>query len=190
MGISSISELPLIEEDEAVGSVAQIYAEIKREMQIPIVPNSNKALAISPAALAIDWEFTRSFYKHTTFPESLISMMLYTISERGNCQYCSAGNEFLCRMIGIDEKTLHNLVNDIGSVTPQRVREIIEFSVKAAHDPQGLEAGDYDRLRDQGITDAEIVEIIMIASIAKYSNTLSDALKIPVEDMVIEALGR
>lgn len=190
MHYSVLSDLPMIEEDNAAGKVAQIYAEVKRDMQLPIVPNLLKALAVSPAALAIHWDFTRSFYQHTTLPESLTAMILFTIAETGNCEYCSAGNELTCRTLGIDEETLSALVEDLGNVSPRRIRAIIAFALKASHDPQSLVADDYERLREYGITDKELVEIILAAAIGNYVDTLADALKIEVDPMVAEALGR
>jgi alkylhydroperoxidase family enzyme len=180
----------MIEEGDAVGQVAEIFAEIKRELQLPIVPNMDKALAVSPAALAIHWGFTRSFFEHTTIPESLTAMILYTIAETGNCEYCSASNELTCRTLGIDEETLSALVEDLGNVSPQRIAAIVEFAVKASHDPQGLVARDYEKVREQGITDEELVEITHIAAIGTYLDTLADALKVEVEPMVSDALGR
>jgi uncharacterized peroxidase-related enzyme len=162
MHSSTASDLPMVEEEEATDEVAQIYTDIKRDMQLPIVPNMMKALAVSPAALAIHWDFSRSFYQHTTLPKSLTSMILYTIAETSNCEYCSAANEMTCRTLGVDEETLSALVEDLGNVSPQRIGAIIEFALKASHDPQSLVAEDYDRVRDQGVTDEELVEIILI----------------------------
>lgn len=187
---SKMSGLPIIEEEEATGEVARIYADIKRDLQLPVVPNYAKAVAVSPAALAIYWDFQRSFYQHTTLPQSLTSMILYTIAETGNCQYCSATHELTCRTLGVDEETLSSLVEDLGNVSPQRIQAIIEFALKVARDPQGLVPEDYERVREQGVTDEELVEIILIAAIGKYNDTLADALKIDVEPMVAEALGR
>ncbi len=184
------NDLRLIDEENAMGQVAQIYAEVKRDLQLPVVPNMMKALAVSPAALATHWDFSRSFYQHATLPESLTSMILYAIAETGNCTYCSAAHELTCRTLGIDEETLRALVEDLGSVSPERVRAIIEFALKASHQAQSLVAEDYERLRALGVTDAELVEIVHVAAIGKYVDTLADALKIPVDSLVAEALGR
>ena len=100
-------------------------------------------LAISPAVTA-----------RTTLPQSLISMILYTIAKTGDCKYCSATNELACRTLGVDESALETLVEDLPSFTPQRVRVIIEFAVKVAHDRQNLVAEDYAKVRAQGISDA------------------------------------
>ena len=190
MRSSTASGLPLVEEEEATGDVARIYAEIKRDLQVPVVPNYAKAIAVSPAALAIGWDFQRSFYQHTTLPQSLTAMILFTIAERNNCQYCSAGNEFTCRTLGVDEETLRALAEDLGKVSPQRLQAIVEFALKVSQNPQSLVAEDYERVREQGVTDDELVEIILIAAIGKYNDTLADALKVEVDPMVAEALGR
>ena len=190
MHYSKMSDLPIIEEEDATGEVAGIYADIKRELQLPIVPNHLKVLAVSPAALTTYWDFTRSFYRNTTLPDSLTSMILFAIAERANCQYCSASHELTCRTLGVDEETLRSLADDLGHVSPQRVQAVIEFAIKVAEDPQSLAAEDYERVREQGVTDEELVEIILIAAIGKFNDTLADAVKIEIDDMVVEALGR
>jgi alkylhydroperoxidase family enzyme len=117
-------------------------------------------------------------------------MILFTIAERNRCQYCSATNELTCRTLGVDEETLQALVNDLGSVSPERLKAIIEFAVKAAKQPQDLGESDYEKVRDQGLSDAELVEIIFLAAIGNLNDTLADALKFPIEAPVIQALGR
>jgi uncharacterized peroxidase-related enzyme len=186
----TISGLPMIEEEEATGEVARIYDNIKREMQLPFVPSGPKALAVSPASLAIYWDLMHSFFQHTTLPQSLTAMTLFTIAKINHCQYCSANNELTCRQLGVDEETLNALVEDLTKVYPQRVRAIIEFAVKASRNPQGLLPEDYERVRAEGVTDEELVEVIFIAALGKYFDTLADALKIEVDPEVAQALGR
>jgi uncharacterized peroxidase-related enzyme len=190
MRYSAISGLPMIKEEEATDDVAQIFTELKHEMQMPFVPNMAQALAVSPAALAVHWEFFRSFYRHTTLPQSLTAMILFTIAKTRHCGYCSANHELTCRTLGVDEGTLNALVEDLNNVSPQRLRVIIEFALKASQSPQSLIAEDYERVRAQGVSDEELVEIILIAAIGSYGDTLADTLKIEVDSLVAQALGR
>jgi alkylhydroperoxidase family enzyme len=190
MRYQPVSEIPIIDESEAVGEVAQMYAEIRRETGLPYIPNAAKTLAISPAALGIFCDITHSYNQRTTLPQSLISMILYTIARSNNCKYCSATNELSCRTLGVDEEALETLVKDLPSFTPRRVRVIIEFALKVALDRLNLVAEDYDKVRAQGISDAELVEIILIAAIGIFNDTVADALKIEVDDEVIKELGR
>jgi uncharacterized peroxidase-related enzyme len=187
---SAISGLPVVEESEAAGEVAGIYAEARQLMQVPFVPNIMRGLAISPAALTVFWQMYRAFLLNSTLPQALTAMILYAIAERNNCQYCSAGHEMTCRMLGVDEETLAQLVRDLGNVSPERVREIIRFALEVNSDPRGLVAEDYDRVRAEGVTDEELAEIILIAAMGKMGDTLADSLKIRVDTMAAEILGR
>jgi uncharacterized peroxidase-related enzyme len=189
MQYSEVTDLPILDERDAEGDVARIFEEYKRQMQIPYIPNILMGLAPSPAALAIYWDLTKSLDDNATLPESLIYMILFSIASSKNAKYCIAGNELTCRTLGIDGDTINALVEDIDSVIPHRTQEIIKFALKVAQNPQGLVAQDYQRVRDSGVTDDEIVEIIMIAAIANYTNTLSEAIKVPVESRVSSALG-
>ena len=182
------SKLPMIEEKEATDDVARVFAEVKRELQIPYVPNWGKVLAVSPAALATHWDFQRSFYQRITLPRTLTAMILYTVAETGKCQYCSALNEMYCRTMGVDGEMLSALVKDLDNVSPERIRAIIAFALKAARHAQEMEARDFDRLREQGVTDEEIMEILLVAAMSRYTNTLSDALEIDVDSAVSETL--
>jgi uncharacterized peroxidase-related enzyme len=187
---SAITGLPLVEESEASGEVSSIYAEAKQLMQIPYVPNMLKGLAISPAALTIYWHAFRAVLLYSTLPQALSAMILYAIAERNHCQYCSAGHEMTCRMLGIDEEMLDRLVKDLGNVSPERVREIIKFALKVNSDPQSLTSKDYDRVRAEGVTDEELAEIILLAALGRMGDTLADGLKIEVDTMAAQTLGR
>jgi alkylhydroperoxidase family enzyme len=69
------------------------------------------------------------------------------------------------------------------------VQEIIKFAVRCALSPQGLTEADYDKVREQGVSDEELVEIIGWAAIAMYNDTISDSLKLgdPTTQQFIEA---
>jgi len=182
--------LPIIEEDEATGEVAEIYDEIKRTMQLPFIPNIVKTIAASPEMLAFFWKFWSASVEFRTLPDALVSMIDYTISTRSNCTYCSATSELTCRTLGIEEDTLYKLIKDLENLNPERVQAIIDFAIKVAHHPQELVREDYERVRDQGVTDAEIVEIIITAAAGVLSDIVADALQVDVDNMVSIALDQ
>jgi alkylhydroperoxidase family enzyme len=99
-------------------------------------------------------------------------------------------NELLCRTLGIDESTLAQVARDLGNVNPERVREIIQFCIKMSKNPQSMTNNDFDRLREFGVSDEEILEIVIVASHAVSADIIADTLKVPVESDVYSALGR
>jgi len=183
-----ISKLPVIEEEAAAGEIAETFDEIRTFLGVPSAGFMNLTAANSPATLVSGTRLFIDFFKQATLPPPLIFMIHYAISSAKNCTCCSASFKVACRSVGIDEEMLEALVKDLDAVKPQRVREIIKFAVNCALYPQGLTEADYDRVRDQGVSDEELVEIISWAALAMYNNTLADAMKMddPARQQVLE----
>ncbi len=189
MTVMEMSGLPIVDEEGAGGDVAQSYDDIKRIMEIPFVPNIHKVVANSPAALAGTWDVLRNVFLQTSLPMSLASMILFSIAAAKKCQYCSAVHQVTCKTLGVEEDTLAALDSNLEALAPQRVQTIVKFAQKCALNPQGLTAADYDAVRDQGIGDQELMEIIALAALGNFLDTLADGMKVQVDSVFKEALG-
>ena len=189
MTSSPISQLPLVQENEADGQAAELFDSIKQVMEIPFVPNIHKSVAAAPNALAGTWDVLRNVFLGTSLPMSLASMIMFSIASAKNCQYCSAVHHVTCKTLGVEEDTLAALQDDLSAVAPERVQAIVTFAQKCALDPQGLTEGDYDAIRAHGVSDEEIIEVISLAALGNYLDTLADALKVPVDSVFRDALG-
>lgn len=178
-----------IEEDAATGEIAEIYDGVKKAMQVPTVPNIDKILANSLPALKGTVNLMGDLYMGSSLPQPVVAMLLYSISLARSCQYCSSFHRLTCRMVGVDESMLAAVGNNLGSVTPERVQAIVAFGVKAAMSSNDLTDADFDKLRDMGISDSEIVEIVALSGMGVYLNIVADALKIEVDDMIKQGLA-
>jgi alkylhydroperoxidase family enzyme len=185
-----ISKLPVMAEETATGEIAETFDEIRTVLGIPSVGVGDLAAASSPATLISKTRLLHDFIERATLPQPLLFMIHYTISSAKNCKSCSATLKVACRSVGVDEEMLEALVKDLDAVKPQRLREIIKFAVNCALNPQGLTEADYDRVRDQGVSEEELLEIVAWAALAMYNNTLADAMKMddPVRQQVLEGL--
>jgi uncharacterized peroxidase-related enzyme len=183
-----ISQLPMMAEQEATGEVAEVFDDLKREFQIPFVPNLEKTLAVSPPALKGTWEALKNVLLQTSLPMPLKAMILFSVASMNKCQYCNSIHKVTCRTIGIDEETLAALDSDLEALAPRRVQEIVKFAQKCAGNPLDLGAADYDAVRQQGVGDEEIVEIITLAALGNFLDTLADSLKLEVDSVIADAL--
>jgi uncharacterized peroxidase-related enzyme len=190
MAIHPETGLQYQEEDEAQGEVAEIYDDLRRTMQMPFVPNAVKTISVSPAVLAGYWAMYKTYVSRVSLPPSLISMLLFSIASSNDCTYCSSWNEMSCRTLGIDDETLNAVVRDIPHLSPERLRNIIQFALKVVHSPKSVSREDYDTLRDGGLADEEIMEIVMISAMGQLHDILADSLKIDVDAMVVEGLAQ
>lgn len=182
------SGFPVIEPEDAEPEITELYARVQQETDLPEVPNWAKVTAASPASLNIYMAVYEAYKSKITLPQTIVPIILYTIASARNCTYCSTTNELYCRTLGVDEETLELLVNDLDSVSPARLQVIIRFAVKCAFNAQDLIEADFESLRDFGISDDEIIQIIFLAALANFNDTLADSMKIEVEHNVLEAL--
>lgn len=182
--------LEYVEEDEATGDIAEIFDEIRRLTQLPYVPNGIKSASASPATLHAYFSMFKEFMSRTSLPDVLISVILYTVASSNQCAYCSTLNELSCRVYGIDDANLAAMINNVEQVTPERVRAIVRFVLKAVHSPKEVSAEDLDLLRAQGITDEEISEILFTAAMGMMNDILADTPKIETDRMVAESLHK
>ena len=178
-----MSHLQIMDESAADGEVAEVFDEIKRVMEIPFVPNLLRSQGLAANALKGIWGALSNVFLKTSLPMSLAAMILYTIAAQRNCVYCSAVHKMTCKTVGIDEDTLAALENDLEALTPKRVQQIVSFAKKCANRPQTITEDDYDQVRAEGVSDEEIVEIISLAALGNYLDTLADAIRVDVDDV-------
>lgn len=177
-----------VEEDEAQGEIAELYQDIRHTLQLPIVPNGVKMLSASPASLAGFWGLFKTMVSRITLPETLVSMIGYAVAASSDCTYCAAWDELSCRTYGIDGATLDAMARNLPELQPERVRAILQFAVKVVHAPKAIDDEDFESLRRNGITDEEIVEIIVCAGVGMLHDTLADTLKVDVDALITNAL--
>lgn len=185
-----ISGFPVIKPEEADPELAQHFAEAQQLIGAPIVPSWAQIATVSPDCLEIYLEIYRLYQRNISLPQSLVPIILYCVATARNCTYCSTVNELYCRTLGVDEETIERLAKDLDNVSPTRLRSIVQFALQCAFNAQTLTAADYDNVRDQGVSDDELAQIIFLVALANFNDTLADGFKIEVEPEVLEALGR
>jgi uncharacterized peroxidase-related enzyme len=184
-----ISGIPVLSEDDATGQVKDVFDEVRRVLEIPFVPNIHKGLAAAPNVLAGTWDALRNVFLGTSLPMPLASMILFSIAAAKKCRYCSAVHHVTCLNVGVEQDTLAALDGDLEGLTPRRVRAIVKFAQKCAQNPQSLEAVDYEAVKAEGVSDQELVEIIGLAALGNYLDTIADAMKIEVDEAFTEILS-
>ena len=176
-----MTQLQLVPERGAQGEVARVYAEIRETLGISFVPNFFKTLANSPTALRATWEAYRNNSWRGTIPTVLKEMMFVAVSTARDCRYCEIAHLAFCKQLGADEKTRRSLVENLDAVVPRRSADVVKFAVKAAMTPAAIDSTDYKLLRDHGITNAEVAEILAMTAFSMYATTLADAFHLPVD---------
>ena len=175
--------LPTLEPDAASPEVVEVYRDCQRRMGFPAPPNFITTQGHSLAASRGSWGLIQHVLVGGLLPRTLKEMMFVAVSQARACRYCEAAHLACCRMLGVEAVEIDALVANVANISPARVRDIILFGLKCARDPQGLTEPDFDVLRGHGLGQSEIMEIIAMAALAVYANTIADATGMPPDEM-------
>ena len=173
--------LPMTEESAAQGVVAEVFSAFRTTKGTPFVPNFFKTLANSPTVAQGTWNVYRDVGHYGKVPKSIKEMLFVAISQARNCKYCEAAHLAICRLFGVDRETLETLTRDLNALKPGRTRDVIRFGIKVALTPQAVAQADYDGLRDHGLTDEEIVEVIGMAAFSVYATIVADSTRVEID---------
>lgn len=180
--------IPFMSPDEADPEIAEVYAAIQDTSEVPVVSNMWQILGNSMCALTGSWQLFSNLYLQGNLPMTLKALILFSVASAHHCRYCGAIHEVTCRFLGIEEANLEAIVHDLGRLTPERMRKIIQFAIRCADEPHALTEEDFAQIRDYGISNSEIVEIISIAAMGSYFDILAESLKLEVDDYLQELL--
>jgi len=75
------------------------------------------------------------------------------------------------------------LVRAMDHIPDPKLRDMIKFSLKCSRNPQGLTDSDYATLRERGLSQSEILEIIAMSALAVYANIIGDATTMESDEM-------
>jgi len=109
-----------VQEAEATGKVAEIFADIKRTKNIDFVPRFWQVIATNPVQLELVWTSLKSLMH----PESVgrvarldpttREIIALAVSATNGCPYCINSHTAALRKLGVDHETLGELMAIVG----------------------------------------------------------------------------
>ncbi len=145
-----------------------------RESEAAIPPNWFTTQGERPDILASIWKLGKGIATQGELPSSLKEMIMTIISMQNNCRYCTAAHRKMLEESDVPQAVIDGLTQrNLSKVNPIQ-RAVLEFSLKAAQSPQSVLDEDVEKLREFGLGDGEILEIIMTVAYTNFINTWSD----------------
>jgi AhpD family alkylhydroperoxidase len=105
-----MNNVKLIEETEAVGEIAEVYADIRAGLGLPFVPNLFKVMAHNPAYLKASWERVKVIMKPGLIDRKTKEMIATAVSAVNGCDYCVSAHTAALRGMGCNDATLVELM--------------------------------------------------------------------------------
>ncbi|HEY6889809.1 MAG TPA: carboxymuconolactone decarboxylase family protein [Solirubrobacter sp.] len=170
--------IDVVPEDEATGAVAAMY-ETDRQV-FGYLPNLTKGFSLRPDVYAA-WRQLNGAVK-ANMDLRRYELATVAAAKRLRSSYCTLahGSVLLDKFLGPDD--LRAVLGEGDPAVLDSVdTAIIEFADKVAMDASSVTEADVDRLRAVGLTDAEILDVVLAAAARCFFSTVLDGLGIEAD---------
>lgn len=173
---SSVARVPLVDRTAATGTVRAVLDQVHGAFGA--TPNMFRAVANSPAALQSMWGAFGAL-GGGVIGAALGEHIAVAVANRNACDYCLAAHTALGRKAGVSGEAL--AAAQAGESADPRIAAVLRFVLQLVNERGQVDAADVQALRDQGVNDEQIVEIVAHVALNLFTNYVNVALAVPVD---------
>ena len=179
---SSVARVPLVDRTAATGTVRAVLDQVHGAFGA--TPNMFRAVANSPAALQ-SLSLIHSMWGAFgalgggVIGAALGEQIAVAVANRNACDYCLAAHTALGRKAGVSGEAL--AAAQAGESADPRTAAVLRFVLQLVNERGQVDAADVQALRDQGVNDEQIVEIVAHVALNLFTNYVNVALGVPVD---------
>jgi uncharacterized peroxidase-related enzyme len=179
--------LPVIEEAEATGEVADAYEYYRENFGRPTVPGILKCFSSSPETLRIIIQLGSTLvFSEGVLGRRIKEMIATYVSALNECPYCLDSHGASLRTQGGDESLLNALVagklEDRSITVPES--HLLEFVRKVTVESHRVDDEDILNLRASGWDEKQIAESIHVAAMFACFNRVANAFGLPSQELL------
>lgn len=160
----------------------RVHREIEQELGFGIVPNVFRAMDPHPQLLEANWNMFRSVVLEGQLPRVLKEMIGVVVSAVHGSEYARQVHLHSLGMQGVTKEILAGLAEgavDVPGLPPTTIAAL-RFAQDAAKKPG---SADIATLKDAGLVEAEIMEIVGSIELFSAVNAFTDTMRVAVDDV-------
>jgi len=172
----NMSRVQVVNPQTATGAAKALLDAV--QAQLGVTPNFIRVLANSPKAL----EGFLGLYGAlggATVDKPTQERIALAIAEGNGCQYCVSAHTAIGRGAGLSNEEM--ALNRRGSSSDAKAAATVAFA-KALNDNLGeVTTTEFDAVRNAGLSDGEIVEVISVVALNIFTNLLGKATRVEID---------
>lgn len=168
--------IKILDEQQADGALRKVYDHIRKARGK--VANILKVQSLRPRAM----EGHIDLYESIMFESSNISrqereMIAVAVSSANHCAYCVAHHSEALRYYWHDPTMVQSLI-ERGEAMDLSMREktILHYAMKLTRQPDKIEQNDVEALRNQGLSDVDILDVAQVVAYFNFVNRMAIGL--------------
>lgn len=161
-----MSRIELVTPEKAKGDVNKIYNSIQKGTG-GMIPNIFQAMGNSAAVLNGFFSLSDAVNK-TSLSSDLRSMIALAVGQANECHYCISAHSIIAHQMGLSARQIINA--RIGQAQDPKDQAILKFAQSVATKRGKVSEEEVNELKAAGVTDTELVEIIMAIMLNTFTN--------------------
>ena len=187
-----MSYITVIDEQEAQGRLADLYARIKSPDGQ--VDNVLKVHSLRPHSLQGHMTLYKSVLHHSgnRLPKWFLEAIGVLVSRLNECHYCEQHHTAgMTRLLGFSSPNdIESHLDALDMIQPgepfdSAQQAALVYARKLTLTPGEIDAGDIEAMREAGLDDGEILEVNQVAAYFAYANRTVSGLGVNTEGEVI-----
>lgn len=171
--------VPLIDEKDAEGRLAELYEEVKKATNLPFVPDMFRLLSSRPDLLETVVVGYRGMFDGGVLPRQIRELICAWVSRVNQCSYCVGTHNFFYQVFGGPAE-----VGDAidAAETPddldldEKTRVLLRLVTKVSKEAYKIIDEDWQRTLDAGWSEEELLEAFFTAALFNFIVRFVDGL--------------
>lgn len=171
--------VPLIDEKDAHGRLAELYEEVKKATELPFVPDMFRLLSSRPDLLETVVVGYRAMFGEGALPRQIRELICAWVSRVNQCSYCVGTHNFFYQVFGGPPE-----VGDAidAAETPddldldEKTRVLLRLVTKVSREAYKIVDEDWQGALDAGWTEEELLETFFTAALFNFIVRFVDGL--------------
>jgi uncharacterized peroxidase-related enzyme len=176
--IAAAIRVPLVEESEATGALAELYDQVKAETGLPFVPDMFRLLSTKPELLRAILAGYNGVFNHGELPRETRELVAAWTSRLNQCPYCVGTHSFFLQVYGGSEELANAIANSAHPdelPVDERTHELLRLVTKVTTAPYKITDRDWQGALDAGYSTGELLEGVFCAALFNFICRLVDS---------------
>jgi uncharacterized peroxidase-related enzyme len=145
-------------------------------------PNMFRLLAVSPAALEAYLSYNRAL-SHGALPAKIREHIALVAAETNGCDYCASAHTALAKHAGLSQDDITKALE--GRATDPKADAAVRFAKLLLEKRGRISDSDFDGVKQAGLSEAEIAEIVAHVAINVLTNYFNIAVETEIDFPVV-----
>ncbi|MEV8443708.1 carboxymuconolactone decarboxylase family protein [Actinosynnema sp. NPDC051121] len=179
MDATTYVRVPLVDEGQAEGRLAELYDEIKKSTNLPFVPDMFRLMSTRPDLLEGVVAGYKGMFLGGVMPRQTRELVAAWTSKVNQCPYCVGTHNFFFQAFGGPQETAKAVesaqtVEDLP--VDERTKVLLRLLTKLTQEAYKITDADWKTAVDAGWSSEELLEGFFIAGMFNFITRMVDGL--------------